>query len=70
MAEGCWFQRTPFVSLAHGIESDYAVWSMGWTLPCSTGPVEGTVTEVKLTKRAGYGRASTRLLRRRLITAG
>ena len=59
----------PFVSLAHGIQSDYAAVVNGLRLPWSTGPVEGTVTKVKLIKRAGYGRASTRLLRRRLISA-
>ena len=41
----------------------------GLTLPWSTGPVEGTVTKVKLIKRQGYGRASTNLLRRRIISA-
>jgi transposase len=59
----------PYVSLAHGIQSDYAAVVNGLKLPWSTGPVEGTVTKVKLIKRAGYGRASTRLLRRRLISA-
>ena len=59
----------PFVSLAHGIQSDYAAVVNGLKLPWSTGPVEGTVTKVKLIKRAGFGRASTRLLRRRLISA-
>lgn len=59
----------PFVSLAHGMESDYAAVVNGLKLPWSTGPVEGTVTKVKLLKRAGYGRASTRLLRRRIISA-
>jgi transposase len=59
----------PFVSLAHGIQSDYAAVVNGLKLPWSTGPVEGTATKVKLIKRAGYGRASTRLLRRRLISA-
>jgi transposase len=58
----------PFVSLAHGIHSDYAAVVNGLRLPWSTGPVEGTVTKVKLIKRAGFGRASTRLLRRRLIS--
>lgn len=59
----------PFASLAHGIQGDYAAVVNGLKLPWSTGPVEGTVTKVKLIKRAGYGRASTRLLRRRLISA-
>lgn len=59
----------PFVSLAHGIQADYAAVVNGLKLPWSTGPVEGTVTRVKLLKREGYGRASTRLLRRRVIGA-
>jgi len=59
----------PFVSLAHGIQTDYAAVVNGLKLPWSTGPVEGTVTRVKLLKRQGYGRASTRLLRRRVISA-
>jgi transposase len=50
--------------------SDYAAVVNGLKLPWSTGPVEGTVTNVKLIKRAGFGRASTLLPRRRLISAG
>ena len=46
----------PFVSLAHGIDLDRAAVVNGLTLPWSTGPVEGTVTRVKLLKRQGYGR--------------
>jgi transposase len=59
----------PFASLAHGIQADYSAVVNGLKLPWSTGPVEGTVTRVKLLKRQGYGRASTRLLRRRLLSA-
>jgi transposase len=59
----------PFASLARGIEADYAAVVNGLKLPWSAGPVEGTVTRVKLLKRQGYGRASTRLLRRRVISA-
>jgi transposase len=59
----------PFASLAHGIRLDYDAVVNGLKLPWSTGPVEGTVTRAKLLKRQGYGRASTRLLRRRLISA-
>ena len=59
----------PFVSLSHGIQADRAAVVNGLTLPWSTGPVEGTVTKVKLLKRQGYGRASTRLLKRRIISA-
>jgi transposase len=59
----------PFVSLSHGIQADHAAVINGLTLPWSTGPVEGTVTRIKLLKRQGYGRASTQLLRRRIISA-
>jgi transposase len=59
----------PFVSLSHGIHADRAAVVNGLTLPWSTGPVEGTVTKVKLLKRQGYGRASTHHLRRRVISA-
>jgi transposase len=59
----------PFASLAHGIQADYAAVVNGRQLPWSTGPVEGTVTRIKLLKRQGYGRASTRLLRCRLMSA-
>jgi transposase len=59
----------PFASLAHGIQADYVAVINGLKLPWSTGPVEGTVTKVKLLKRAGYGRASTGLLRRRVLSA-
>jgi hypothetical protein len=46
----------PFVSLAHGIQSDYAAVVNGLKLPRSTGPVEGTVTKVKLIKRGLWAR--------------
>jgi transposase len=59
----------PFASLSHGIQADRAAVVNGLTLPWSTGPVAGTVTKVKLLKRQGYGRASTHLLRRRVIIA-
>jgi transposase len=59
----------PFVSLSHGIQADRAAVVNGLMLPWSTGPVEGTVTKVKLLKRQGYGRASTHRLRRRVISA-
>jgi transposase len=36
----------PFVSLAHGIQADYAAVVNGLKLRWSTGPVEGTVTKV------------------------
>jgi transposase len=60
---------SPFMSLARGIQADRAAVNAGLTLRWSTGPVEGHVTRVKLLKRQGYGRASTRLLRRRVVSA-
>lgn len=59
----------PFMSLARGIQADRAAVNAGLTLHWSTGPVEGHVTRVKLFKRQGYGRASTTLLRRRIVSA-
>jgi transposase len=59
----------PFMSLARGIQSDLAAVLNGLTFDWSTGPVEGHVTRTKLYKRQGYGRASTRLLKRRIVSA-
>jgi len=59
----------PFVSLAHGIQTDYAAVVNRLKLPWWTVLVEGTTTKVKLLKRQGYDRASTRLLPRRVISA-
>ncbi len=58
----------PFMSLARGIQADRAAVDAGLTLHWSTGVVEGHVTRVKLFKRQGYGRASTTLLRRRVVS--
>jgi transposase len=59
----------PFMSLARGIQSDLTAVLNGLTFDWSTGPVEGHVTRTKLYKRQGYGRASTHLLRRRIVAA-
>jgi len=60
----------PFMSLARGIQADLTAVMNGLSFDWSTGPVEGHVTRTKLYKRLGYGRASTRLLRRRIVAAG
>jgi transposase len=39
------------------------------TLPWSTGPVEGRITQLKLIKRQMYGRAGFDLLRHRMLAA-
>jgi transposase len=59
----------PFMSLARGIQSDLTAVLNGLNFDWSTGPVEGHVTRTKLYKRQGYGRASTRLLKRRIVAA-
>ena len=53
---------------AEGLQEDLAAITAGLTLPWSNGPVEGQVNRLKLLKREGYGRASVRLLRQRLMT--
>ena len=59
----------PFMSLARGIQADLTAVLNGLRFDWSTGPVEGLVTRTKLFKRQGYGRASTRLLKRRIVSA-
>jgi transposase len=41
----------------------------GLTLPFSSGPVEGNVNRIKMTKRQMYGRAGFDLLRKRVLLA-
>jgi transposase len=57
----------PFVSLVAGMASDRQAIRNAFLYPWSTGPVEGSITRVKLLKRAGYGRASVPLLRARVL---
>jgi transposase len=59
----------PFVSLANGLQQDRAAVEAALTTPWSNGPVEGHVHRLKLIKRQGYGRASVRLLRRRVLAS-
>jgi transposase len=59
----------PFMSLARGIQADRAAVDAGLTLRWPTGPVQGHLTRLKLLKRQGYGRESTNLLRRRVVSA-
>jgi transposase len=54
---------------ASSLRRDTAAVVAGLTLPWSSGPVEGTVTRVKLVKRTMYGRARFDLLRRRVLLA-
>jgi transposase len=52
-----------------GIGRDQAAVAAALRLPYSSGPVEGQVTRVKLVKRAGYGRATFEVLRKRILLA-
>src|SRR5450755_2842153 len=54
-------------SFAAGIEKDQAAVTAGLTLNWSSGPVEGHVNRIKMLKRQMYGRASTDLLRKRVL---
>jgi transposase len=51
------------------LERDGAAVEAALTLPWSTGPVEGRITQLKLIKRQMYGRASFDLLRHRVLAA-
>jgi transposase len=62
-------ELAPFVSLANGIEQDRSAVEAALTMPWSNGAVEGHVHRLKLIKRQAYGRASVRLLRRRVLAA-
>ena len=54
---------------AQALERDVAAVEAALTLPWSTGPVEGRITQLKLIKRHMYGRASFDLLRHRVLAA-
>jgi transposase len=54
-------------SFARGIRKDHAAVLNALTLPHSNGKVEGTVNKIKMLKRQMYGRASTELLRQRVL---
>jgi transposase len=56
-------------SFAQALERDGAAVEAALTLPWSTGPVEGRITQLKLIKRQMYGRASFDLLRHRVLAA-
>lgn len=53
--------------LATGIRHDLTAVINGLTLEHNSGPVEGNVTRIKQLKRDGYGRASSALLKARIL---
>ena len=54
-------------SFTTGLHQDIAAVRNALTLPWSSGPVEGLNTRTKAIKRAMYGRATFRLLRKRIL---
>jgi transposase len=54
-------------SFARGIKRDHQAVLNGLTLPWSSGVVEGNVNRLKMIKRQMYGRATFRLLRKRVL---
>jgi transposase len=54
-------------SLVTGLRRDLAAVTAGFTLPWSSGAVEGNVNRIKMIKRQMYGRASFDLLRKRIL---
>jgi transposase len=56
-------------TFAAGLELDGAAVRAAFTTPWSSGQAEGQITRLKLIKRQGYGRASSDLLRRRVLLA-
>jgi transposase len=56
-------------SLARGIRQDYQAVRNAVTLPWSSGPVEGLNTRTRLLQRQMYGRATFKLLRKRILTS-
>jgi transposase len=54
---------------ARGLQADLAAVTAGRTLRWRNGPVAGQITRLKLLKRQAYGRASSALLRQRIVQA-
>jgi transposase len=54
-------------SFATGLKRDLAAVVNGFSLPYSSGAVEGTVNRIKMLKRQMYGRANLDLLRKRVL---
>src|SRR5260221_9648908 len=58
-----------FLTFARSVERDKAAILAGLTLPYSTGPVEGHINRLKLTKRQPHGRAGPSSLQHRFLSA-
>jgi transposase len=70
-----WLERASTSALeavrrfASGLRDDYAAVKAGVTLPWSSGPVEGHINRLKMSKRHMFGRACLDLLGRRFVRA-
>ena len=69
LADAASSELPPFVGFTRGIATDRAAVNAAFTLPRSTGPVEGQVHKIKLLKRQVYGRAGLPQLRARILAA-
>ncbi|HST84886.1 MAG TPA: transposase, partial [Kineosporiaceae bacterium] len=54
-------------AFVRGLRNDLDAVVAGLSLPHSNGPIEGTNTKFKLSKRQMYGRAGFALLRQRIL---
>jgi transposase len=69
LADAAASELPAFVGFTRGIAADRAAVDAAFTLPWSTGPVEGHVHKIKLLKRQAYGRATLPQLRARILAA-
>jgi transposase len=69
LADAASSELPSFVGFTRGIATDRAAVDAAFTLPWSTGPVEGHVHKIKLLKRQAYGRAALPQLRARILAA-
>lgn len=69
LADAAASELPPFVGFTRGIAADRAAIDAAFTLPWSTGQVEGRVHKIKLLKRQAYGRAGLPQLRARILAA-
>jgi transposase len=60
-------ELSDIASFARGLRRDIHAVRAAFTLPWSTGPVEGKINKLKLIKRSMYGRAGLDLLRARVM---
>jgi transposase len=60
-------ERSDIAPFARGLRRDMDAVRAAFTLPWSTGPVEGKIDKLKLIRRSMYGQAGLDLLRARVM---